>query len=66
MRNLLRSQFLEAARVALVVGTILLLINQYDALFGQQNLRWLPAMLTYCVPFSVFLLGKRSGGECAE
>lgn len=66
MPNLLRKHFAEAARVALVVGTILLIINQYDALFGQQNLRWLPALLTYCVPFSVFLLGKRAALECAE
>lgn len=50
----------EAARVALVVGSILLLINQFDALFGDQSMRWIPAILTYFVPFTVFLLGKRS------
>jgi len=36
------------------------MINQYDALFGNQTFRWLPAILTYCVPFVVFLLGQRT------
>ncbi|MGH1370722.1 MAG: hypothetical protein ACRBBW_01715 [Cellvibrionaceae bacterium] len=42
------------------MGTSLLLINQYDALFGDQPLRPLPALLTYCVPFVVFLYGNLS------
>ncbi len=52
--------YTQATRVALVVGTILLLINQHDALFGYQDIQWLPAVLTYCVPFCVFMLGKWS------
>lgn len=52
--------YFSALKVALVVGTILLLINQYDALFSSAELRWFPAVLTYCVPFTVFLLGQRS------
>ena len=52
--------YFSALKVALVVGTILLLINQYDALFSSAELRWLPAILTYFVPFIVFLLGQRS------
>ncbi len=66
MRSLLKMYAFEAARVALVVGTVLLLINQFDALFGNQAIRWLPAALSYCVPFSVFLLGKRSTQACAD
>jgi len=52
---------MPALSVALLVGSVLLLINQYDALFGDQNFRWLPALLTYCVPFAVFLTGQASG-----
>lgn len=55
------AMLLKAIRVALIVGTILLVINQYEALFGDGTLRWLPAILTYCVPFVVFLAGQLSG-----
>jgi hypothetical protein len=51
--------YLSALKVALVVGTILLLINQYDALFANTEIRWFSAILTYCVPFVVFLLGRK-------
>lgn len=58
--ELFRRYYTQAAKVALVVGTILLLINQHDALFGYEEIQWLPAVLTYCVPFCVFMLGKWS------
>lgn len=58
--ELFRRYHKQAAKVALVVGSILLLINQHDALFGYQKIEWLPAVLTYCVPFCVFMLGKLS------
>ena len=58
--ELFKRYYTQATRVALVVGTILLLINQHDALFGNQDIQWLPAVLTYCVPFCVFMLGKWS------
>jgi len=51
---------IKAFMVAVVVGGILLIINQFDALFGQENIRLIPAILTYCVPFMVFLLGNYS------
>ncbi|MBE9540573.1 MAG: nitrate/nitrite transporter NrtS [Proteobacteria bacterium] len=51
----------KALTVAAVVGTVLLLINQYDALFGEAEFRVIPAALTYCVPFVVFLAGRLSG-----
>lgn len=54
---------LQAAKVASVVGTVLLLINQWPALFEGQPLRVLPAVLTYCVPFCVFLYGKLSAED---
>ncbi len=56
----------KAAGVAAVVGTVLLVINQYDALFGDASLRVVPALLTYCVPFVVFIAGKLCGGSDTE
>ena len=47
--------------VAIFVGSILLCINQFDALFGQSEIRLIPAALTYCVLFIVFVLGNRQG-----
>jgi methyl-accepting chemotaxis protein len=46
----------RAAIIAIVVGSLLNVINQYDAIFlGQQNIDWLKIVLTYCVPFGVSL-----------
>ncbi|MDB2705561.1 nitrate/nitrite transporter NrtS [Pseudomonadota bacterium] len=39
--------------VALVVGSILNLINQPDALFGEQSVHYPKLILTYCVPYLV-------------
>jgi len=55
--------YFSALKVALVVGTVLLLINQYDAIFSTAEIRWLPAILTYCVPFVVFLMGQRNARD---
>ncbi|PCK10188.1 MAG: dihydrolipoamide dehydrogenase [Alteromonadaceae bacterium] len=57
--------FLGAFKIAGIVGSILLLINQSDALFGDTSLRIIPAILTYCVPFIVFLIGQHSGAKTA-
>jgi len=53
----------KASQVALVVGTILLVINQYDALFGDKEVLIIPALLTYCVPFIVFIVGRLSAAK---
>lgn len=53
----------KAMRVAAIVGTILLIINQFGALFGSAEIKWLPAILTYCVPFGVFLAGQLSAAK---
>jgi methyl-accepting chemotaxis protein len=50
----------KALAVAILVGTVLLVINQYDALFGNEPIRMIPAILTYFVPFIVFLCGHLS------
>lgn len=51
-----------AVRVALVVGTVLLLINHGSAVAqGRMNrTRWISALLTYLVPYSVNVHGQYS------
>jgi hypothetical protein len=46
--------------VALIVGTVLNLINQGDALLGAQTVNWLKVALTYCVPYAVCTYGAVS------
>jgi len=46
--------------VALVVGTILNLINQGDALYGGGSLNWMKMALTYLVPYAVSTYGAVS------
>jgi len=43
--------------VALVVGTILNLINQGDAIFAAATINWTKIMLTYLVPYAVSTYG---------
>ena len=43
--------------VALVVGTILNLINQGDAIFGTTRINWVKIILTYFVPYAVSTYG---------
>jgi hypothetical protein len=45
---------------ALVVGTVLNLINQGDALFGAVPANWFKIILTYCVPYAVSTYGAVS------
>jgi len=42
---------------AIVVGTVLNLINQGDALFAGGSLDWLKLVLTYIVPYCVATYG---------
>jgi hypothetical protein len=46
--------------VALIVGTLLNLINQGDALLGLASVNWLKMTLTYCVPYAVCTYGAVS------
>ncbi|MGD1856591.1 MAG: nitrate/nitrite transporter NrtS [Leptolyngbyaceae cyanobacterium] len=52
----------EAAKVALVVGTILFSINHGPALANGKMTpsRWLAGLLTYCIPYSVNIHGQYS------
>ena len=43
--------------VALIVGTILNVINQGDVLWSGSQPDWIKALLTYCVPFCVATYG---------
>ena len=44
---------LAALKVAAIVGTLLNLINQGEAMFGSATIVWWKIALTYCVPFLV-------------
>jgi hypothetical protein len=58
--------------IALVVGTILTLINQLDVIIrgNAETLTWVKCSLNYCVPFIVsnlgLLAGKRAEAERGE
>jgi hypothetical protein len=46
--------------VAVVIGTVLNLINQGDALLGSASVNWLKIALTYVVPYCVSTYGAVS------
>lgn len=48
----------RAITIAIVVGTLLNLINQPSALLGEESVDWLKLVLTYCVPFIVSLVSS--------
>ena len=50
----------KSLMVALVVGSLLTLINQYEAFFGAAALDWLKVTLTFVVPFAVATYGAYS------
>jgi hypothetical protein len=52
--------------VALIVGSILNIINQGDAIFGWGAVNWWKLMLTYCVPFCVATFGAYSAHRSAQ
>ena len=47
----------RSLKVAIVVGTVLNLINQGDAIFGSARLSWFKLVLTYVVPYLVSTYG---------
>ena len=46
--------------VAVIVGTVLNLINQGDALFGEQHINLTKIILTFAVPYCVATYGAVS------
>jgi hypothetical protein len=59
-------------KIALVVGTILTLINQLDVIVGGDatTITWVKTGMNYCVPFIVsnlgLLAGKRAEAEALD
>ena len=43
----------RALIVAVVAGTLLTIVNQWQGLLGQVPMDWLKVALTYCVPYVV-------------
>jgi hypothetical protein len=73
LRICLRREHLrQTIKIALVVGTILTMINQLDVILKGDagNLTWVKSGLNYCVPFVVsnlgLLAGKRAEAERGE
>jgi hypothetical protein len=64
-----REHLRRTVKIALVVGTILTLINQLDVILrgDATSITWVKAGLNYCVPFIVsnlgLLAGKRAEAE---
>ncbi|HYU61801.1 MAG TPA: nitrate/nitrite transporter NrtS [Solirubrobacterales bacterium] len=64
-----REHLRKTVKIALVVGTILTLINQADVILrgDATSIIWVKAGLNYCVPFIVsnlgLLAGKRAEAE---
>lgn len=61
----------RACYVALVAGTVLTLINQWEGLFGTEAFSWPKLFLTYCVPYLVsstssYLTAKADQNEKSE
>jgi hypothetical protein len=67
-----REHLRRTVRIALVVGTILTLINQADVILrgDATTIVWIKAGLNYCVPFIVsnlgLLAGKRAEADAAR
>ncbi len=51
----------RAAIVALILGSLLALANQGDAIFGAEEVELLPLMLVYATPFVVVTLSQLLG-----
>ena len=49
--------------IMVIVGTLLNLVNQGEALFAWNGVNWFKAALTYCVPFLVSLFGAYSANR---
>lgn len=47
----------RSLKVAIVVGTALNVINQYDALLGTSSINWYKLMLTFAMPYAVSTYG---------
>jgi hypothetical protein len=51
----------KAVRTALVVGTILAIINHGDSILKGESINYFKILLTYCVPYCVTTWGAIHG-----
>lgn len=53
---------LSAIKIALIVGTILFAINHGEAVYHKRmdTSRWISVVLSYVVPYCVYMFGKAS------
>jgi len=67
-----REHLRRTVKIALIVGTLLTLINQLDVIVNGDatTITWVKAGLNYCVPFIVsnlgLLAGKRAEAESLD
>lgn len=60
-----RNTIFTSAKVALVVGTLLALINYADRIFFRQDMQtldWIKVIITYLVPYGVATYGAARFG----
>ena len=50
------SHLKRSAVISVVVGTVLTVTNQYEAVMGDQSLNMIKALITYAIPFCVSLM----------
>lgn len=55
-----RPVLIRSTKICIIVGTVLNLINQPEALFGDEPLLLWKVVLTYAVPFMVATYGAMS------
>lgn len=60
--GLTQSSLRRAVGVAIVVGPTLTLINQFEALFGDEPFNAVAAVLTFAVPFCVSIFATAQTG----
>ena len=51
----------RSAILALIIGSALTLINQFNALFGSESIQILPLILVYATPFAVIAISQLAG-----
>ena len=56
--NLNATVFPRSVIIALIIGSVLNLINQFDVLFGPKAVQILPLLLMYFTPFVVVMFSQ--------
>ena len=51
---------------ALILGSVLAVLNQSDEIFGPAHVQWLPLVLVYLTPFIVVTLSQAVGIQRAK